>query len=270
MASRRAGGLMNQVQDRLGRLLLSQGKFAEAEPFLTAAVRLFPERSEGYTQLAFVLRGLKKFDEAAALLKQAIERDPNNVWLHKNLGWALWEYPKYAEAEQAFREAVRLDPGLANTQFGLGVACQAQRKFEESIGPLRIAIRLDPGDRNTLGALGGSLNELHQHAEAETVFRDVIRIAPMRGHHNLGLAFLARKSCWDKRRAQPQLDRHIAGRSDVLVDALVGGKVDEATVRAGEMVQREPDSDQWLGETPAISRGGTPPRPRQHWARPSG
>jgi WD40 repeat protein/tetratricopeptide (TPR) repeat protein/serine/threonine protein kinase len=246
-----------QLQDGVARLLVGQGKFAEAEPHLAAVVRLAPERLEAYTQLADVLRRLKKFDEAEAILRQAIARDSSKAWLYDNLGWALWEYPKYPEAEQAFREAVRLEPRNANAQYGLGRARQAQKKFAESIEPLRAAQRLRPDDRDKLHALGWSCIEVQQFADAETTYRALIRQAPddADAHHNLGWALLrqnkaaeAEASAREALRVNPQ---H-SWAPQVLAEALIAqDKLAEAHSFLSDLVRRMPDNVEgfaWLAE----------------------
>ena len=110
-----------QLQDRLGRLLISQGRFEEAEPYLAAVVRLAPERQEGYTQLADVLRRLQKFKEAEEILRQAIARDPSN---HDALALVLLESARpFAEKRDWKRAAAELDKAFEQQHHSGAFLC---------------------------------------------------------------------------------------------------------------------------------------------------
>jgi WD40 repeat protein/serine/threonine protein kinase/tetratricopeptide (TPR) repeat protein len=212
---------------QLGRLLLSAGRKADAEPSLAQVARLAPDNFEAHRDRFMILRELERFPEAEAALRQAIGLKPTADWLHFALGellarqkklpeavvayreavrlnpsnhdwrakiaWTLHDQAMFAEAESEFRELIRVKPDLFQGHYGLGRALVGQSKHAEAVNPLREAIRLDPNQSGPHGTLGWVYMKLEQYPEAETEFREQIRLAPPDsyfGLYGLGKALL--------------------------------------------------------------------------------
>src|SRR6185436_724840 len=63
--------------------LLTEGRFAEAEPHLRVAVQERPDFAEGEADLGVALSAQGRLDEGAASLRRAIELRPGFVAAHR-------------------------------------------------------------------------------------------------------------------------------------------------------------------------------------------
>jgi Tfp pilus assembly protein PilF len=107
--------------DSLGYVLIRQGKFSEAVPLLTEAIRLRPDFAPSHASLAGALREIGRIDESIATYRRALQFPENaaSADVHNNYGIALALRGRTAEAAAEFREALRLNPDLADARTNL-------------------------------------------------------------------------------------------------------------------------------------------------------
>lgn len=95
---------------------------------LQEAVRLDPNNAVRRADLGRALLGQGRFPEAEAALREAVRLDPNNAAYRADLGQALLGQRRFPEAEAAFREAVRLDQDNADYRADLDRASRSYRR----------------------------------------------------------------------------------------------------------------------------------------------
>jgi Tfp pilus assembly protein PilF len=107
----------------LGRVLIDQGRSAEAEPRIRAAVALDAGSAEVHRMLARVQGAIGQQDSAEASYRVALSIDPRDSWSMNNLGTLLIQQGRYEEALMPLARAVTLrpeSPVFANN-FGLAL-----------------------------------------------------------------------------------------------------------------------------------------------------
>jgi hypothetical protein len=100
-----------RAHDKAAKALAEQGRYAESEAELRAAIRLAPGYVDAHDHLGYVLQEMGRLAVAEAAFREAVRLDPGYASAHNGLGCVLWDTGRFAEAEAEFREAVRLDPG---------------------------------------------------------------------------------------------------------------------------------------------------------------
>ncbi len=104
----------------LGRLVLTQGRYAEAEQHQREAIRIVPVWSDAYLNLGVALLGQERNDEAVKALRRANARSPSSVEARLWLGRALVAAGRYAEAVRKLEALVQQAPpaeGLVAAQI---------------------------------------------------------------------------------------------------------------------------------------------------------
>jgi tetratricopeptide (TPR) repeat protein len=172
--------------ERVGKLLLDEGKPQEAILYLERAAKLHPDddtvsydlalacaqthqlsraiqiiqtllaredRAELHALLADVLENERQFVEAAREYEHAAAMDPSEANLFA-WGAELLLHRAYVPASEVFQKGHRLFPNSARMLLGLGAASYAGGSPEEGIRRLIEACDLDPGDPNPYLFLG--------------------------------------------------------------------------------------------------------------------
>lgn len=98
------------VFPNLGRALLSQGKVAEALPYLERASQVSPQRADVWHQLGIAYFGVKRNDEAVKAWREAVRLSPRNDESYFMMGVVLANERRVDEARQAFIEVLRINP----------------------------------------------------------------------------------------------------------------------------------------------------------------
>ncbi len=97
------------VQERLGHLLLTQGRPGEAIPYLQAAVSQSPTAANRYA-LATAYLQTKRPDRAVPLLELAVRDQPENFDLRMTYGRLLRDRRDFSAAAREFHAAAQLQP----------------------------------------------------------------------------------------------------------------------------------------------------------------
>jgi Flp pilus assembly protein TadD len=117
----------------MAKLLLSQGKHAEAELVLIGLAEKFPGFSPAYSELAAILMGQGRVDDAAIVLSKGVEMVPDEPTLLNDAGVCALVRGDYDYALDKFAAAAELVPSSrryrANTALALGML----GRFDESI-----------------------------------------------------------------------------------------------------------------------------------------
>ncbi|MCO5168121.1 MAG: tetratricopeptide repeat protein [Planctomycetes bacterium] len=152
---------------RLARahLLLTQGRHAQAESEVRAALAADPHDAGAHALLAFSLLGQERRDEAQRAAEAAIGAAPDASLGHTALALVLLDRRDHEGAARAALEAVRLDPDDAGGHALEAEVRLAQRRWADALAAAERALRLDPEHPRALRARASAL--VHQGAPAD-------------------------------------------------------------------------------------------------------
>ncbi|MEM8488600.1 MAG: protein kinase [Bacteroidota bacterium] len=94
----------------IGRVLMMQGRFDEAEAVFLENINNSPERVDSYINQSFVYLSTGRLDEAIDVLQQVIAIEPDNIKATNNLGISYFYARRWEEALAWNEKAVALAP----------------------------------------------------------------------------------------------------------------------------------------------------------------
>lgn len=127
---------------RLGSLLMSDGRCAEAEPVLKRALALDPS-TWTCVFLGVCVESLGRCDEAVAFYREALTLDPENDEALYDLAYRL-RFADPAAAEAYLRRAIEIDPLYALAWGELGHVLLLQGRTEQAVDALERSVALEP------------------------------------------------------------------------------------------------------------------------------
>jgi Flp pilus assembly protein TadD len=130
--------------NNLGNLLREDGRLADAERELRAALAADPRHAGAHGNLALVLQATGRTDEAERVLLDGIALAPDAATLHSNLGNVYFRRDDLPHALAAYQQAVALDPEHADAHNNLGSVLFRLGRLEEAERQYRIALSLKP------------------------------------------------------------------------------------------------------------------------------
>jgi len=143
----------------LGRLLVQQGKFADAEAHYQKALLINAQEDTVHYNYGNLLARAGRLDDAVAQYQQALELVPEKAQTHCNLGFALNKLHRTDEAIAEYLRAIYYQPDLAEAYYDLGNALSLEHKMDAAIAAYQRAVRLEPDSelfRKRLQALGAA------------------------------------------------------------------------------------------------------------------
>lgn len=123
-----------------------KGDLVQAEVLLRQAVSHAPGFTQGWINLAIVMRGQARLEAAELAYRRALEVGGAAPGVLINLGILLGEMHRFAEAEECTRQALACNPKMVQAHVSLGMLLKDQGKLAESLDVLRGAIALCPTD----------------------------------------------------------------------------------------------------------------------------
>lgn len=160
----------------LGATLLKLRESDEAEKCLRQAISLAPTFAKPHEDLGFLLVELGRPDEAVEILKNATRLDPQAENAFFSLGRALAMLGRGADADVAFEASFALNP--ERRLLALAAEHHKEGRYEEAERSYRELLRQRPKNVDALRLLGGIMANQSQVAEAETLIRRAITLAP--------------------------------------------------------------------------------------------
>ncbi len=110
----------------LATIELQEGKLADAEKHITAAVAQSPDDAYNLSTLGFLKFRQEKYDDALDALSRAAKIDPNNPEIQNYLGVTLSHKGLRVPAETALRKAISLDVNYAPAHNNIAVIYLSQ------------------------------------------------------------------------------------------------------------------------------------------------
>ncbi len=113
-----------KVRTNLGRVLLEQGRPADALPHVEKALELKPDSYEIWRVLGNVKSELGRSEEALDAYRQALVRNAKDAWSMNNYGLVLIKLGRHEEALPPLARAIELNPRSPVFQNNLGVVLE--------------------------------------------------------------------------------------------------------------------------------------------------
>lgn len=167
------------AQNGYGYVLLGQGRYAEAETRLRAALEIQRDNEKAWENLYELLRKQNRTSDAAEVCRQALQAGmnagawqgklgilqaesgnsdaaiesyrrsvaarPNDAPPHYNLGLALAGKGDLSGAEEQYLAALKADPMFNMARLNLAIVYERQGRRADAIRILEEALRVDPG-----------------------------------------------------------------------------------------------------------------------------
>lgn len=206
------------IKGPLGVSLATLGALDKAGPLITEAESAKEPQASLHRLHFEAMKAQKegKIDAMTNACFRAIREDFRHPVAYFLLARLSLEQKEFAKAEKYAGEALAFEPKMAPAQFLLGISRHAQNKREEAARDLGNAIQLDPIDARPRMALGSLYAEVGAHAQAVSVFRDVVNL-------NSGL---------------------VPARERLSLSLLESGNEQEAISTASETLKQHPQSTQ--------------------------
>lgn len=189
-------------------------RWSAAEAGYRRAIRLSPGDSRAHANLADLLSCQGRFDEAIALARRARDMDPLSVWRATTLGMVLYFARRYDEAAHELRAATARHPEDATAHWYLGNVLMATSRFDEAIESLERSVA---GQRNPgpLGFLASAYAKAGRFHDAERVVDELSRLA-QRSYVPPAAFVVAYSGLGDRERAFAALEQAYEERSNLI------------------------------------------------------
>jgi Tfp pilus assembly protein PilF len=116
-----------------GKDLLGQGKYREAEKYLSRAIEINPLYYEGYSNLGACLLQTGRYDSAVTLLEIANGLNPYNTGTLTNLGTAYLRLGEYQKAREYLLDALSLDSLHTTALASMATVALRLERYERSL-----------------------------------------------------------------------------------------------------------------------------------------
>jgi Flp pilus assembly protein TadD len=145
------------AHNNLGTALDKKGRTGEAISQFQEAIRLKPDRTDGYFNLGNALIHQGQIGAAMSQYQEVIRRRPGDFGARVNLGVALFNQGRTDGAASQFQEAIRLKPEFVPAHIDLANALLKLGRIDEAIAQCQEAVRLKPDDATAQRSLAMAL-----------------------------------------------------------------------------------------------------------------
>ena len=154
------------------------GRENEALRIIDDAIAIAPNDAAHHALRAFILNSLERPREALIAAATSRQLDPygEDAWIAE--AQALLQQQQWARAEQAAREALALNADSSSAANLLASALRMQKKTAENQAQLAGLLERDPEDAYTHYNAGWSSLQNNDHVQAESHFREALRLDP--------------------------------------------------------------------------------------------
>lgn len=128
---------------KVGKNLLANGRYAEAERELKEALKLDPHYGDAHYLLALTYLSLKKLDDAEKELMEVIRIEPRFETTRLYLANIYLQKKEYKKAKDQLEFVISQNPKIAQAYYGLGVVLYYEGDISKSITQWRKAVEID-------------------------------------------------------------------------------------------------------------------------------
>jgi tetratricopeptide (TPR) repeat protein len=153
-----------------GQTDAAQGRSADAERELAAALAVGPPSAEVLIALGDLERGRLAFAEARAHYRQALELAPSSYDALYGVGACDLYEGERARAIESFRRALRVAPDSAPALLALGISLLQTGQAASAVIELEKAVKVEPRMRQAHYQLGRAYRTLGRSRDSEAAF----------------------------------------------------------------------------------------------------
>lgn len=162
----------------LVRLLMQEGRKADIEPFLQQTKKDLSGNSEGYRMLGDFYFATGDLDKATAEYGSLYADHPKDPLVKKNYVQLLILKNRLDEASKLNNEVLKAAPRDADALVYKGQIQLRQNDAGGAIDSLQSALRNDPNNAVAHYQLGIAFDQQHNDGQAESEWRQAVRIRP--------------------------------------------------------------------------------------------
>ncbi len=123
----------------IGTYLITEKKYRESIPYLTMAIKLYPDFSSAYHNRGTALYALRQGKHALRDLLGAASLDPNRASTHNTIGDIYFDLKDYTNAVRHYTASIKLDPAQYPPYVSIGQIMKLQGREDLSEKWLRKA-----------------------------------------------------------------------------------------------------------------------------------
>ncbi len=238
----------------LGQVYAALNRHSEAEEAYRKASRIDPRQPNYQMGLANALAQQGQHAAAQTLFERLTQRHPELPLLWFNRGNLLRNQGRLADAADSFRRALALNANDLDTRNNLAGVLHALLRFDEAEREYRACLDRDAHYFPACASLASLLIDVARDAEAESVCRTALQLAPDRADVWLMLASAQNH----QGRVDAQLETMRAAAARWPHDAAVVNAYAAALFNAGEFAEAMRMSER--AQTQALAPGGNQPQ----------
>ncbi len=235
-------------------VLMSQGRFSEAEDFIERATRLNRTSDVSFYNYGLISKHLNKPQQALDQFSKAIAINPNVAETWNNRGTVFNDLEQYDLALSDFNKAIALNERYAEAHANRGKSLAFLKRFEEALAAYDTALSQKPDLAEAWLGRGSVFRDLKRHDEAFAAFGKALSLKPGLAEAWLGRGNVLRDckrhdeafAAYDQALSlRPDLAEAWLGRGNVLSDLK---RHDGALAAYDQALSQKPGSaEAWLG-----------------------
>jgi protein O-GlcNAc transferase len=184
----------------LGMALADTGRFAEAEPHLSRALKKMPQHAEAWENLARCQKAIGHIKDAIASLEKFVLMRPANAAGYEQLGEVTAIAFGFPAAEAHFRKAAEMDSTMAVAWSNLGLSLIEQSgRIAEGMECFDRALQADPFLTSASSARALGLMRLYKAEESLDLHNSILWMEPQNARvlsaRNMLLNYLPNQNC---------------------------------------------------------------------------
>ena len=162
----------------LGVFLNEQNKIEEAINSYKNAIKLKPDYSDAYYNLATIYKKTFRFKEAIQNYEESLKRKPEDTHAYFNIGLMFESLGKFDEAINYLKKALKINDHLPGVHFQLGIFFKKINRFEEAVNSFNQTIQINPNHEGAHFNLGTVLENLDKINDAVNEYQHVLKLNP--------------------------------------------------------------------------------------------
>jgi len=173
----------------LGRIESEHGNFKNALKYLNKAVKLEPEYTQPYYEIAKIYRKQNDYKSAISSIKEAIHYKSGEAVYLELLGVLFYEADSIKQSVEVLNKSIKIDRLNPNVYFILGnIYIFKYNNPQKALNYYKKAVLLDPDLPDALVNLGNTYALLGKYDKAEEMYKKEIlfRKNSARAYANLG------------------------------------------------------------------------------------
>ena len=178
------------AHNNLGKILLAEQNFSEADIHFQSALKLKPDFRDAFNNLGASYIKQNLLDEALRTLQHTVKLWPEYAAARSNLGVALTRLGRFNEATAHLRRASELAPEDASYHKNLGYTQQRLGQLDASIASYRRAVSLSPRP-DYYSDFGQVLREAGYLDDAVAALEQALHLQPNHGLAMANIGFIA-------------------------------------------------------------------------------